>query len=66
MKLIERPMYMDKLISVMGVPDIKVKTGIRRSGKSKLMEAFINYVKINDLNASIIFIDYKNLDFEEL
>ncbi len=37
MKLIERPMYMDKLISVMGVPDIKVKTGIRRSGKSKLM-----------------------------
>ena len=24
MKLIERPMYMDKLISVMGVPDIYV------------------------------------------
>ena len=66
MKLIERPEYLELLKSVQGVPDIKVITGIRRCGKSILMEAFIEYVKNTDANANIIYIDYTDLDFEEL
>lgn len=41
MKLIERTRYLNRLLAVRDIPDIKVITGIRRSGKSKLMDAYI-------------------------
>ena len=44
MKLIKRPYYLDNLIDVRNVPDIKIVTGIRRSGKSKLLDAFYDYL----------------------
>lgn len=70
MKIIERTEYLEKLIRVIGTPDIKVITGIRRSGKSKLMASFIAYIKKNIKKANIIYIDlnlkklekYKNAD----
>lgn len=45
MKLINRNHYLNKLIDVKNTPDIKVITGVRRSGKSKLMDAFIDILK---------------------
>ena len=40
MKLIERKQYLEKKISVIGTPDIKVITGVICPGKSKLLETF--------------------------
>lgn len=54
MKLIERDFYLDKLKNVMGTPDIKVITGVRRCGKSKLMDAFIDWIKQNEKDSNII------------
>lgn len=54
MKLIERKQYLEKLINVIGTPDIKVITGVRRSGKSKLLEAFRGYVERNVSDCNII------------
>lgn len=66
MKLIQRDFYLDKLKDVMGTPDIKVITGLRRSGKSKLLEAFMDYVKTSDPNANMIHVNFNLNDYESL
>lgn len=66
MKLIERKQYIDKMVGVMGTPDIKVLTGVRRSGKSKLLEAFKAYVQKNISNANIIHVNFNLSKFENL
>lgn len=66
MRLIERDFYLNKLKDVMGTPDIKVITGVRRSGKSKLLEVFMAYVQANDPNANIIHINFNMNTFESL
>ena len=66
MKLIDREKYLNRLISLKGTPDIKVITGVRRSGKSKLMEEYIEWLKENESEPSIISIDLTSLKFEEL
>ena len=66
MKLINRTSYMDTLTSLIGVPDIKVIMGIRRSGKSKLLEALRDYVEANLSNSNVIHINYNLDEFENL
>lgn len=66
MKIIKRPLYLEKLNRVRNTPDIKVITGIRRSGKSKLMEMYIDEVKNEDKKANIIYINLQLSDNENL
>lgn len=66
MKILERKNFLQKLINSINTPDIKVITGIRRSGKSKLLEVFIEYLKRNIPNANIIHINYNLFQFSTL
>ena len=65
MKLIKRE-YLKELIEVIGTPDIKVITGVRRSGKSKLLEMFKNYIIENIKNYNIIGINFNLVKFDNL
>lgn len=65
MKLIDRE-YLQKLIDTIGTPDIKVITGVRRSGKSKLMEQFIDYIRESISNANVVHINFSLIEFEDL
>lgn len=57
MNLIKRDSYLSELFAVRGTPDIKVITGVRRCGKSKLMEAFAAEIEESDRSANIIHIN---------
>ena len=50
----------------MGTPDIKVLTGVRRSGKSKLLESFKSYVQENIPDANIIHINFNLSKYDGL
>lgn len=65
MKIITRDRYLNRLLNVMNTPDIKVITGVRRSGKSKLMDAFIELLEKQEDN-NIIRIKLNLKSFEKL
>ncbi len=61
-----RRKYLDDIIRTIGTEDIKVITGVRRSGKSFLLDDFKKYVIENIKEANIIRFDLSSLKYEEL
>ena len=66
MKIIERSNYLSKMINVIGTPDIKVITGVRRSGKSKLLESFKEYITKNVKASNIIHVNFNIKEYDNL
>lgn len=63
-KRLERTEYLQKLIYFKDKQLIKVVTGVRRCGKSTLLEIFQDYLKANGTDASqILTINLENFDF---
>ncbi len=66
MKIITREKYLNRIIGLNGTPDIKIITGIRRSGKSQLMQAYMEYLQTHFENINLISIDFMDLAFDDI
>ena len=65
MKLIKRTAYLDRLANLRGTSDVKIITGVRRAGKSKILAALSEHI-LSDGGANVIFIDLLDLANESL
>lgn len=66
-KLINRPEYLQRLIENMGVDLIKIVTGIRRCGKSSLLDLFHKYLLDNGVSEkNVIHINLESLKYRDL
>ena len=63
-KLHNRKRYFDELLAHKDKELIKIITGIRRCGKSSLLELFKEHLKKQ--NAKFIYINFESLEFEHL
>lgn len=66
MKWIIREKYLNDLISLSGTPDIKVITGVRRSGKSILLQQYGEWLLKNKAKVNIISANLQELEYSEL
>lgn len=66
MKYIERKNYLERLIRLRNTPDIKIITGLRRAGKSELVRTYMDWIKTNEKDVNIIYIDFADLKFDDL
>ena len=65
MKIIDRKDYLNRLIRLRNTPDIKIITGLRRSGKSELVRAYMEWIRTNE-DVNIIYVDFADLKFDDL
>ena len=65
--LINRPIYMEQLISFREKQIIKVVTGIRRCGKSTLFDLYSNYLRSDGVEDNqIIRINLEDLEYHDI
>ena len=66
MKIIERKQYLSELLSLKNKPDIKIITGVRRAGKSMLLNEYIKVIKSVEKDANIIRVDFNRIMFDDI
>ena len=66
MNRIIRNKYLKEFIDLSGTPDIKVITGVRRSGKSVLLQQFADYLRDTEKDVNIISANLQELEYDYL
>lgn len=65
--MFNRPIYLNQLINFKDKEQIKVITGIRRCGKSSLLNLFIEYLKSNKVkDENILQFNFENLKYSNM
>ena len=64
--MIERKIYMDKLLAYKDTEFIKVITGIRRCGKSSLLKLFKEKMIKDDNETNVIYMNFESFEFDEI
>ena len=65
--MIDRPEYMKRLIEYKDKDVIKIVTGIRRSGKSSLLDLFVDYLLISGVQKeNIIHMNMESIQYRDL
>lgn len=64
--MINREIYMNKLLAYKDTEFIKVITGIRRCGKSSLLKLFMEKIQEDDKNVNVIYMNFESFKFDEI
>jgi len=65
--LIKRESYLKRLTNLIGNDDVKIITGVRRSGKTCLMKLLVEELKIRRINRdNIIYISFESSLYEDI
>lgn len=66
MQIIKRELYLSQIRKYYDIDLIKVLTGIRRCGKSLILNQIMEELKINNPDARIIYMNFEDFEFEEI
>ena len=66
--MIERPLYIEKIMAYVDTPFVKILTGVRRSGKSTILKMIIERLKTERHvpESSIISCRYDSMEYEDM
>lgn len=64
--MINREIYMNKLLAYKDTEFIKVITGIRRCGKSSLLKLFVEKILDEDKSANVIYMNFESFEFDDI
>lgn len=67
MSLVDRPLYLDRITRFIDAPVVKVLTGLRRSGKSRLLELTALHLRERGVSADrILHLNFDSLEWSHL
>ena len=64
--MINRELYINKLLAYKDTEFIKVITGIRRCGKSSLLKIFKDEILKENKKANIIYMNFESFEFDDI